>query len=327
MSEQRQVEERHSTFYLDWLERCDARLKSRHQKDTLIEMAAEVDNVRAAWEWTIAQRDTACLCQAGRTLWHLFELRTWLVEGEAIFFNTAAALQSHTAENPSDDEAQVAVQSMRAYSAYFSFRLGKSAEAYAVLLPAATYLQSSTDQLAAIYALWHLGIVCWYLGKFIEVDESLQLALQKSQAQDQRWCQAVTGEFIGIVAYEQGKFDRSRRFIEEALVIDRELGDTMLIAHTLSYLSRTVQALGNYAEAERLLRESLALAREIDYRGGVGLALQDFFHQIIDDVGVAAGEGADEVRHIAPIARGVRRHLQAGNPAFGALRECGNIGG
>ena len=272
-SEQRQVAERHSAYYLDWLERCDARLKSRRQKDTLIEMVAEADNLRAAWDWTIAQRDVAFLCQAARTLWHLFELRTWLVEGEAIFLNTAVALQSHAAKNPADAEEQVAVQSMRAYSAYFAFRLGKSAEAYTVLLPAATYLQSSADQLAAIYALWHLSIVCWELGKFSEADESLQVALRKSREQGQRWCQAIMSEFIGMVAYEQGRFDQSRQFIEEALAIDRELGDTMLIAHTLSYLSRTILVLEDYATAEKLLREGLALAREVEYRSGVALAL------------------------------------------------------
>jgi tetratricopeptide (TPR) repeat protein len=59
----------------------------------------------------------------------------------------------------------------------------------------------------------------------------------------------------------------------DALAIARELGDPMLIAHILAYMSRTIIALGRITEAEAILRESLALAQEIGYRSGIGHAL------------------------------------------------------
>jgi len=44
-------------------------------------------------------------------------------------------------------------------------------------------------------------------------------------------------------------------------------------AHCLSYLGSLMQVLGEFSEAEKLLRESLELAREISYRHSIGLAL------------------------------------------------------
>ena len=162
---------------------------------------------------------------------------------------------------------------MRAHSAYFSFRLGKGAAAYAVLSPSARHLQSSTDQFAGMYALWYLGFVSWELGRFAEANESLQTSLEKARACDDRWWETLVGEYIGIVAHATGDYDRARCFLTEALAGAREMGDPMLIAHVLGYLSQTMQALDRTAEAEKLLRESLALAQETGYRTGIGIAL------------------------------------------------------
>ena len=47
----------------------------------------------------------------------------------------------------------------------------------------------------------------------------------------------------------------------------------MLITHVLGYLGRTTRMLGEYQESEKVLWESVEVAREIDYRCGIGLAL------------------------------------------------------
>jgi len=267
------VAERHSRYYLDWLGRCAARLQDRRQKDTVTELAAEVDNLRAAWDWAITHHDIARACQVSATLWHLYELRAWFAEGETVFRNAAETIQPRATEIKPSADALVAVNAMRAHSAYFSFRLGKSAAAYAVLLPSATRLQSSIDQFAAIYSLLYLGIVCWELGRFAEANESLQASLEKARARGERWYEAAAGEFIGIVMHEQGEYDQARRYLTEALTIARKLGDPTLIADVLGFQSQTIQALGETAKAEKLLRESLGLAQEIGNRSGMGNAL------------------------------------------------------
>ena len=271
--EQTATQARHSRYYLTFFSQADGRLRSSAQREALAELTAEMDNFRAAWDWAIPHHDSARACQASATLVYVYELRAWLAEGETVFRDAAEAIQSHAVEIEIDDKALSAMNAMRAHSAFFSFRLGKSAEAYTVLRPSATSLQSSKDQLAAIQSLWYLGIVCWELGKFAEANESLQASLEKARACRERWFEAAAGEFIGIVMHEQGEYNQARRHFMEALAIDRTLGDPMITAHVLAYLSQTSQALGETAEAEKCLRESLALAQEIGYYSGMGHAL------------------------------------------------------
>lgn len=267
------VAEQHSRYYLDWLGRCAARLQDHRQKDTVAELSAEADNLRAAWDWAITHHDIARAHQVSATLLYLFELRTWFAEGEIIFRNATETIQSHDAEIKPSDDALIAINALRAHSAYFSFRLGKSAASYAALLPSAKHLQSSTDQFAGTYALWYLGIVCWELGKFAEANESFQASLEKARACGDRWHETMVVEYLGIVAHDQGEYDQARGYLTKALASAREMGDPMVISHVLGYLSLTTLALGETTDTEKLLRESLALAQEIGYRSGIGNAL------------------------------------------------------
>jgi tetratricopeptide (TPR) repeat protein len=202
----------------------------------------------------------------------VYELRAWFEEGEAVFHDAAEAIQSHT-EPANPDEVLNATRTMRAHSAYFSFRLGKSAISHTVLLSSATALQSSTDQSAAAYSMWYLGIVRWALGSFTEAIDSLRVSLEKARTHGEQWYEAVAGEYIGIVMHERGEYEQARPYFMEALAIARKLGDPMLIAHVLAYMSRTIVALGRIPEAEAILRESLALAQEIGYSSYMGHAL------------------------------------------------------
>ena len=268
-----QVAGRHSRYYLAWLHTCAARLRDHRQKDAATELATEVDNIRAAWNWALSYDDIARVCQAGRRSCIDFELRTWFAEGEMIFRHAAETIQSRAAEFESDHGALFAVNAMRAHAAYFAFRLGKSAAAYAALLPCVQYLQSSPEPFTGTYALWYLGMVCWELGMFAEANESLQASLAKARARGEHWYETMDVEYLGIVAHDQGEYDQARRHLMEALAKAREMGDPMVISHVLGYLSLTTLALGETAETENLLQESLALAREIGYRSGIGNAL------------------------------------------------------
>ena len=262
----------HSKYFLTFFSRARGRLQSSAQRQTLSELTAEMDNFRDAWDWAIAHHDLAQTCEVSGTLYHVYELRTWLEEGETVFHDAAEAIRSHT-EEIDPDEALIAFHIMRTHWAYFNFRLGRSAVPYASLLSSATFLQSSTDQTAAVYSMWYLGIVCWTLGKFTEATDSLRMSLEKARIHGERWHEAAAGEYIGIVMHEQGEYEQARPYFMEALAIARELGDPMLIAHILAYMSRTIIALGRVTEAEAVLRESLALAQEIGYSPGIGHAL------------------------------------------------------
>ena len=56
-----------------------------------------------------------------------------------------------------------------------------------------------------------------------------------------------------------------------------------------------------------------------------GLLSQDFFNQIVQHEMVAAGERLDEAGGVLMSLHGNRGQIAAGNPAFGASFQCGDV--
>lgn len=267
------VAERHSRYYLDWLGRSISGLQGRRQGETVAELVAEIDNIRAAWDWAAAHSEIAEVSQASPALWYLFELQAWFEEGETIFRKTAEKFASQAAETTTGSDSLTAANAMRAHAAYFAFRLGNSSAAFAALLPCVANLRSSADQLARIYAPWYLGLVSWHLGKIEEAEEHLKGSLERARTGGARWYEAMIGQFIGIVAANKGEYDLSYQYLAESLENARRIGDPTLIAHILSYIGPAALQLGRGIEAKTFLSESLAITREIGYRHGIGNAL------------------------------------------------------
>ena len=279
------IEERHSLYYLGLLKENETRLFSAHQVETLSELTGEMDNLRVAWDWSIANQRFTDLYRVSFSFLYLFTLRDWFKEGEVIFRRTVEAIQACLqSAQPGDVTQQTALYAMHAHYGYFKLRQGRNEEAYAILVPSAAFLRRSGEPSAAIYSLWYLGVDCWILGKFSEAKESFEVGVALARKYGERWHEVLAVEFLGRIAQEQGEYEQARQHFSEALIIVRQLGDPSMTAHVLSYFGRMLQASGEYQEAKKLLLEGLELARKTNYRFAIGLAL--------DGLGkVAYGEG------------------------------------
>jgi predicted ATPase/transcriptional regulator with XRE-family HTH domain len=271
--EMRIAQARHGSYYLALLEEQGVRLQSHQQKEAVVELTGDMDNIRAAWDWSIANHEFIRLYQVSARLMHLFEVRNWSKEAEITFRKTAEAFQASARESELDANHQVALHVMLAHWGFFQFRLGKGDEAYHILSPSAAFLQTSARPIAAVYALYYLGMDCCILGKFSEAKDTLQEGRELAREYGEHWVEAMDNEFLGRVAIEQGEYDQARQYLSEALAMLRQLGDPSMTAHALSYLGRAMQLLGEYREAEKLLRESLELSRENGYHIAIALAL------------------------------------------------------
>jgi hypothetical protein len=69
-----------------------------------------------------------------------------------------------------------------------------------------------------------------------------------------------------------GNYDESNLLLQESLAIGRETGDWFVTEVSINGLTYTIRWLGDYAEAERLCHEGIALARKVnDFRGEMWL--------------------------------------------------------
>ncbi|MGE5642656.1 MAG: ATP-binding protein, partial [Byssovorax cruenta] len=131
--EMRTAQARHGSYYLSFLEEQGLRLQSHQQKEAVAELTADMDNIRAAWDWSIANHEFIRLYQVSARLMQLFEVGNWFKEAEVTFRKTVEALQASIRESELDATYQVALHAMLAHWGYLQFRLGKGEEAYNIL--------------------------------------------------------------------------------------------------------------------------------------------------------------------------------------------------
>ena len=79
----------------------------------------------------------------------------------------------------------------------------------------------------------------------------------------------------GMLAREQGDYAAAAALGEEALVLFRELGDTLGIARTAHLLGDTASDVGDYARAAAMLEEGLALFEALGDASSMANMLND----------------------------------------------------
>ena len=86
--------------------------------------------------------------------------------------------------------------------------------------------------------------------------------------------------------------------------------------------NRGVEQNGITQGAAQAVEDRCAQQERLD---AFGLLPEDFFHQIVQHEMVAAGERSDEAGGVLLSLQGKRSQLQAGNPAFGAAFQGGDV--
>ena len=80
---------------------------------------------------------------------------------------------------------------------------------------------------------------------------------------------------VALVAFREGDYAMAQRLQEQSLAIRRELGDRRGIAMALGNLGNTVAVQGEYARARLLQEESLEIRKVLGDRRGIALSLSD----------------------------------------------------
>lgn len=261
--------ERHSAYFLAWLQPLQDDLLGRRQQDALNAIRLELDNVRAAWEWAVAQRNVAALEQVQQSLFHFYDMRSYFREGEERF---GRAVQM-AATLPEGSQRDRAWGVLLARWAWFTFHLGGQRAAQRQLERSLDLLRPLGDASLLAFPLNYLGAVELYLGDYPTAQAHCREALAASRAGGQWHGVVVAKSVLSQIAYAQGDYDEARRQGQESLAIDRERGNRWGMAYSLVTLGKVAYAIHDYAAAESRYQEALAVRRAMDDRRGQALCL------------------------------------------------------
>jgi predicted ATPase len=267
-----QVYDSHCRYYADFLQERSEALRGGRQRETLSEIEAELENIRAAWQWAIGQLKVEQIKKSVEPLGLFYDFRGRYLEGVRAFEQALQRLdgQEHT--------RQVALTLVLLWLNVggLYIRLGRLEEAEVVLAECQTlYHQLNLPQLpgfATDPALF-LGIIASIRGNYDEAARLGQQGLQTSQAHNHLLNQELACYVLGRAALVQGQHDLARQYFQQAYALTQEIKDRWFMAYCLNELGNVARALGDYDQASQHYQVSYDLRKEFDDPEGMAVAL------------------------------------------------------
>jgi tetratricopeptide (TPR) repeat protein len=265
--------DRHAAFYMELMQQREVDLKRARQKTVLDELAAEIDNLRLAWDWAASHAQLAKLGRAVRGFSWFYELRSWFQEGETMLARAVAALTgARDLAGLEPERARVAGQLM-SFEGWFRFRQGRYVPACELLEQAVALLRPLGDKSALADALACQGMALNLRGKYQQSRSALEEGLALGRELNDSWVTILCLGTLGMVAYGLGEYQESERLCRQSLTESLATGSVRAVVFSISALTLTTLAQERYEEAQALVRASFATSSAIGDYWGIGSAL------------------------------------------------------
>jgi predicted ATPase/DNA-binding CsgD family transcriptional regulator/uncharacterized protein HemY len=263
---------RHAAYYLAFLSERDADMNGGRQLQAAAEIAAELDNVRAAWYWAIEHRNIVDIVRAANALYIFYQFRSRYVEGAQLWERAVQAL----------DDQILAVHPDAALLLYelgmLYVRLGRLEHAQVLFERSQTVCQdvgepprhgrSSDPRLG-------LGLVATLRGDYTESQRLMEQVRQTSIQSGHLGNQQTADYYLAGIYLAQGHYQAAQRHAETAYTVAQVVQDRWFMAYCLNELGNAARALGTYEQAQRHYQASYTLREEFGDPEGMAVALTE----------------------------------------------------
>jgi len=265
-----EVQRRHITFFINFAEKGREDIGGPLVATLIKWMELDIDNLRAALEYTISLHASHMALRLGDILRTFWEFRGLIDEGRR-WLNILLDL-------PGDNTKEYMVQRGQALQAagVLARIQGDFEAAHRFYREGLALCRQSGDMKGLALVLNSLGVLLMYEGKCAEAETYIQESLQLCRELDIKIEIVRRLNNLGMVATYQGAYEKARLLLEESLPIFRELNDRHGVAASLQNLGVVLCYQGKYERSMEVLEESLALFREIGDVQGLVIALDSF---------------------------------------------------
>lgn len=262
--------EAHAHYYLTLAQEQGRKLEGPEQSDTLSEMAIELDNFRAVFEFAQANNEWLLFGQLAVALSEFFYIRGLWNEGLGWLKQAETELNQRLGEHKELGDAaetdemsfHLTVADLRVALAKFYNERQECGTARQLCEDALQVFRAIRQQLGVIKALNRLGIIARYQENLEEADIHFTEALELARILDDKWHIAFSLNNLGLTAYDRRHFEEAKLRYTESLHLARELEDKPGIAYALNNLGKTANQQGLREEARHYYTESLRLTGE-----------------------------------------------------------------
>ncbi|MCB9078872.1 MAG: AAA family ATPase [Anaerolineaceae bacterium] len=253
----------HATYYAALMQQSWTDLRSAKQQTALAALELDIENIRTAWRYRLAERNNAELLKFMDSFWMIHDIRGWHQAAIALF--REAAEQMHLLTG--DEVALVVRGKALGYESYYTGIIGNP-ERGLVLAQEAIDLLSPLNQPEALsYVFYCAALSNLYLGRaewVFDVAEQLRQICQKT---GDRWAGATALNFLATALITQHQYAEAKQLIDRAFeIFSQDIGEYFGRSWAALIQGRIALALGAYDEAKVYYHRSLSAAQVLNYR-------------------------------------------------------------
>ncbi|GAB4411724.1 MAG: BTAD domain-containing putative transcriptional regulator [Anaerolineae bacterium] len=278
--EQEAIQERHSHYYMEFLHLRSETLQSSHQRQAMAEIRAEIDNLRSAWLWAVAQGQVQKIGRSLSSLWRFYDGHGLFQEAEAIFGQAVAELtgameisQTDKPQRAGDEEkqSQIVLGQLLGQQGWFAFRCSWYEKSRKLLQRSVALLRQWDARAELADSLYYLGTLDWQMGNYVETESLLRESLAIYRELRLRTGIGLSLGILGLTAQAQGQYETAKDLMQQSLGPFKETDDQLMIAAALGFIAPVLLALGERTQAKQRLQESTDLIRSLGYSWGLAL--------------------------------------------------------
>ncbi|HEY5902316.1 MAG TPA: tetratricopeptide repeat protein [Anaerolineales bacterium] len=263
----------HSEYYLNFVRSMEHPLIGPKQVSARAEFAANMENIRPAWDHAIRHHQFEMMRGSINSFWNFFESHTWFHEGLATF--GAAADEIERACGPvshMDAPHLILYEYLRCCQGWCYLHVGKFEEARSMLEEGIATLRSLDARGELSRSLHYLGVIYWQAGEYLRARELFHEKEILDLGGGNPWNLGLAYGNLGMVSETMGLLEESRDYFQKAISTFRSFGDVRLLGIGLFYLGSVMNKMGLIQEGKTHLYESLEISRSIGDRFGTAMA-------------------------------------------------------
>jgi predicted ATPase/DNA-binding SARP family transcriptional activator len=273
---------RHAEHFLAVAEAAEDALRGPEQGAWLDRLEAELDNIRAAFAYFLAEDPTGAVRIAG-ALARFFHVHGHLVEGRRAL---AAAL---AADAGAPGEARARAVNGLGILAAMQGDADAARAAFEEVLEIARALELP-ERIATAYG--NLGNLATWSEDFEAASKLYEQAVDLWRSLGNDRGVALNLDNVAGISFRMGDFERAVSTYEESISLARKVGDTHQVGASSRALALILALRGDSERAGALLETGLAAARELSEPEGVAEVLDCRGH-----LAHAAGDELEAARH------------------------------
>lgn len=259
----------HADYYATFLARREETIQGLRQEQILTELAAESDNIRAAWRRACAQGNLALLSKSTECIVHYHYRADRFQEGRTLCRQGVESLKDISEKQMTQDNLKsafdLALAQLLLGQGQFISHLGHPE----VALPLAErgvrlfrQIKPRPRRQLALSLLW-LGEVLTFLGDYTRALNIFYESLGIYQEIGNKGGQGDTSMQIGMVESYRGNYRTGRDYVRVGARLLEEVGNRRNWVNAEWFLGSIARIVGEFEEARRRLDESMRFYQSV----------------------------------------------------------------